>query len=226
MAPQDLSSSAVPISKATSNNQSRQQTQATAPPQDSDQKIPKKRGRKRKQLDEKTQIEERKKFLERNRVAANRCRERKKTYVSNLEGRQKDVLARNQYLRCELNVLQEEVALLKQLVHVECACSEEVLEINLREKLAGMGQSEVDTEELVAKFKTMRASGDTSGRGMDVLMREIAARSPSSAGSSSAHDDLFSLVGDDEEGAEESAGSANSSPVEGHEEDKSAYPAL
>lgn len=219
IAPQDLATSTTSSSTPTNNQNQPQSSAAQAPPQDPNVKIPKKRGRKRKQLDEKTQVEERKKFLERNRVAANRCRERKKTYVSNLEGRQKEVLARNQYLHVEVESLREEIAILKQLVHVECPCSEETLEHNLRQKLGDSGQSMEDVEEVVRKFKTMRASGDTSGKAIDVLMREMAAASPSSAsGDSSMHDELFSVVGDEDD--EGRRASADSSPAEGDETDQ------
>jgi len=117
---QDLSSSATSAPNCTI-NEARSQTQtpqtSTQLPQDPVPKAPKKRGRKRKQLDEKMQIEKRKKFLERNRVAANRCRERKKTYVTNLEVKQKEVLARNQYLLVEVEALREEINVLKQLAY-------------------------------------------------------------------------------------------------------------
>jgi hypothetical protein len=175
VAPQDLASTNTTTSTPTTQqSQFLQEPQTAQPaPVDPNVKIPKKRGRKRKQLDEKTQAEERKKFLERNRVAANRCRERKKTYVSNLETRQKDVLAKNQYLHVEIEALREEIAILKQLVHVDCACSESILEQNLRRKLSDSRQPQDDVETVVEKFKSMRANGDTSGKGMDALMREM-----------------------------------------------------
>lgn len=218
VAPQDLASNTTSSTPATQHSHAQtQQFQPTQPaaPVDPNVKVPKKRGRKRKQLDEKTQVEERKKFLERNRVAANRCRERKKTYVSNLESRQKDVLARNQYLHVEVEALREEISLLKQLVHVDCACSEDLLEQNLRRKLSESQQVQDDVEVVVEKFKSMRASGDTAGKGMDALIREVAAASPTSySEESSAHDEIFSVVGEEDEG---NRTSANSSPVEEEE---------
>lgn len=201
VAPQDLASTNT--STSTPNTQQTTQvhhgTQSTQQVSSNpDVKIPKKRGRKRKQLDEKTRVEERKKFLERNRVAANRCRERKKTYVSSLETRQKEVLAKNQYLHVEVEALREEIAILKHLVHVDCACSELTLEQNLRRKLGDTKQPQHDIEAVVAKFKCMRASGDTSGTVMDAQMKEMAAASPSShTDESSIHDELLSVVGED-----------------------------
>lgn len=214
VAPQDLAS--------TNTSSSTPTTQQA--PVNPNAKVPKKRGRKRKQLDEKTQVEERKKFLERNRVAANRCRERKKTYVSSLETRQKDVLAKNQYLHLEVEALREEIAILKHLVHVDCACSESTLEQNLRRKLSDSGQPQDDVEAVVVKFKTMRASGDTSGTGMEALMKEMEATTPYSyTDDSSVHDDVFSVVGEEEENGRTSA---DSTPVEEDEVEKNRDPIL
>jgi hypothetical protein len=182
-------------------------------------KVPKKRGRKRKVLDEKAQVVERKKFLERNRVAANRCRERKKSYVSNLESRQKDILSKNQFLRHELQSLSEEVNLLKQMVHVKCACSDEVLLENLRAGLGESTQSPDDVEEVVAKFKTMRATGVTAGTRIDTLLKEMG--SPCST-SSHDEDDIFSVAGD----GEEQTSSTQSSPVDVAEAKEMEYLAL
>ncbi|XP_077996971.1 cyclic AMP-dependent transcription factor ATF-2-like isoform X2 [Glandiceps talaboti] len=64
----------------------------------------------------------RKKFLERNRAAAMRCRNKKKQWITSLEGKAEELNKTNQQLQNEVTTLRNEVAHLKQLLlaHKDC----------------------------------------------------------------------------------------------------------
>uniref|UniRef100_A0A3P9AKZ5 Cyclic AMP-dependent transcription factor ATF-2 n=1 Tax=Esox lucius TaxID=8010 RepID=A0A3P9AKZ5_ESOLU len=66
--------------------------------------------------------EKRRKFLERNRAAASRCRQKRKVWVSSLEKKAEDLNAMNGQLQNEVTLLRSEVAQLKQLLlaHKDC----------------------------------------------------------------------------------------------------------
>ncbi|KAJ2157223.1 hypothetical protein GGF46_004668 [Coemansia sp. RSA 552] len=67
----------------------------------------------------------RRKFLERNRVAASKCRQKKKLWVQELERRAEDVTMQNRSLHIAVAQLKEEVMVLKNqlLAHRNCNCS-------------------------------------------------------------------------------------------------------
>ncbi|KAM6955540.1 cyclic AMP-dependent transcription factor ATF-2 [Lycodopsis pacificus] len=66
--------------------------------------------------------EKRRKFLERNRAAASRCRQKRKVWVSSLERKADDLNSMNGQLQSEVSLLRNEVAQLKQLLlaHKDC----------------------------------------------------------------------------------------------------------
>ncbi|KAJ8012750.1 hypothetical protein DPEC_G00046120 [Dallia pectoralis] len=66
--------------------------------------------------------EKRRKFLERNRAAASRCRQKRKVWVSSLEKKAEDLNSVNAQLQNEVTLLRSEVAQLKQLLlaHKDC----------------------------------------------------------------------------------------------------------
>ncbi|XP_069690378.1 cyclic AMP-dependent transcription factor ATF-2 isoform X2 [Periplaneta americana] len=66
--------------------------------------------------------EKRQKFLERNRAAAMRCREKRKTWIQELERRAEEMLTTNHQLQSEVASLRAEVAQLKTLLlaHKDC----------------------------------------------------------------------------------------------------------
>uniref|UniRef100_A0A8C2H4W3 Activating transcription factor 2 n=1 Tax=Cyprinus carpio TaxID=7962 RepID=A0A8C2H4W3_CYPCA len=66
--------------------------------------------------------EKRRKFLERNRAAASRCRQKRKVWVQNLEKKAEDLSSVNGQLQNEVTLLRSEVAQLKQLLlaHKDC----------------------------------------------------------------------------------------------------------
>ncbi|XP_052422057.1 cyclic AMP-dependent transcription factor ATF-2 isoform X2 [Carassius gibelio] len=66
--------------------------------------------------------EKRRKFLERNRAAASRCRQKRKVWVQNLEKKAEDLSSVNGQLQNEVTLLRSEVSQLKQLLlaHRDC----------------------------------------------------------------------------------------------------------
>ena len=68
----------------------------------------------------------RSKFLERNRVAASKCRQKKKEWTQNLETRARELQKDNNLLRMNVESLREEVLFLKgeMLKHKSCDCHE------------------------------------------------------------------------------------------------------
>ncbi len=68
----------------------------------------------------------RSKFLERNRVAASKCRQKKKEWTQNLENRGRELQKNNNMLRMDVESLRQEVLFLKgeMLKHSNCDCSQ------------------------------------------------------------------------------------------------------
>lgn len=73
-----------------------------------------------------TDEEKRKNFLERNRVAALKCRQRKKQWLANLQQKVEIYSAENDSLNAQLSALRDEVVNLKTLLlaHKDCAVSQ------------------------------------------------------------------------------------------------------
>ncbi|KAJ2811326.1 hypothetical protein H4S07_002128 [Coemansia furcata] len=67
----------------------------------------------------------RRRFLERNRMAASKCRQKKKVWIQDLERRAEDATAQNRALHIAVAQLKEEVLILKNqlLSHHNCGCS-------------------------------------------------------------------------------------------------------
>ncbi|KAJ2627120.1 hypothetical protein GGF44_004822, partial [Coemansia sp. RSA 1694] len=67
----------------------------------------------------------RRRFLERNRVAASKCRQKKKMWIQDLERRADDVTMQNRSLHIAVAQLKEEVLILRNqlLAHRNCGCS-------------------------------------------------------------------------------------------------------
>lgn len=78
--------------------------------------------RPRRTQDELDPDERRKRFLERNRAAATRCREKRKIWVQQLEKKAEDLTNTNAHLQNEITLLRTEVAQLKSLLlaHKDC----------------------------------------------------------------------------------------------------------
>lgn len=78
--------------------------------------------RSRRSQDEMDPDERRKRFLERNRAAASRCRQKRKVWVQQLEKKADDLSATNSRLQGDISMLRTEVAQLKALLlaHKDC----------------------------------------------------------------------------------------------------------
>uniref|UniRef100_A0A8C9TZR6 Cyclic AMP-dependent transcription factor ATF-2 n=1 Tax=Scleropages formosus TaxID=113540 RepID=A0A8C9TZR6_SCLFO len=81
--------------------------------------------------------EKRRKFLERNRAAASRCRQKRKVWVQSLEKKAEDLSSMNVQLQNEVTLLRNEVAQLKQLLlaHKDCP-------VTIMQKKAGYHNAE------------------------------------------------------------------------------------
>ena len=68
----------------------------------------------------------RSKFLERNRVAASKCRQKKKEWTQNLENRARELQKNNNSLRIMVDSLRQEIIFLKgeMLKHGSCSCEQ------------------------------------------------------------------------------------------------------
>ncbi|XP_062602336.1 cyclic AMP-dependent transcription factor ATF-7-like [Saccostrea cucullata] len=77
---------------------------------------------KRSRLEDDEGDDRRKKFLERNRAAAARCRQKRKNWITNLEKKGDELQTTNNKLQTEVNSLRAEVAQLKTLLlaHKDC----------------------------------------------------------------------------------------------------------
>jgi hypothetical protein len=113
------------LSEPTSPIQRDTQAFPLGPPQDPPRCLPsrpcrKKRGRKRKApLSPAAEELKRQKFLERNRLAATRCREKKRGYISSVEERIAELGRKNASLKTEYMLLQREFDYLTKLL-LEC----------------------------------------------------------------------------------------------------------
>jgi hypothetical protein len=95
---------------------------AAAPP------VKKRRARKPKKQPSKEEEErKRNKFLERNRIAASKCRNRKKEWSTNLEENYKILGIENDAYKREINNLHEQIAQLKSLIHEHVDCHHEAI---------------------------------------------------------------------------------------------------
>ena len=117
----------------------------------------------------------RSKFLERNRVAASKCRQKKKEWTQNLENRARELQKNNNSLRMMVESLRQEILFLKGelLKHNSCGC-EHIQEFL---KSGGNNFSDFRDDDIVFKreqspIQSMPVSragsvGAASGRGLD-----------------------------------------------------------
>ncbi|XP_054944658.1 LOW QUALITY PROTEIN: cyclic AMP-dependent transcription factor ATF-2 [Physeter macrocephalus] len=96
-------------------------TETPASPAHTTPQTPNTTGRRRRAANEDPD-EKRRKFLERNRAAASRCRQKRKVWVQSLEKKAEDLSSLNGQLQSEVTLLRNEVAQLKQLLlaHKDC----------------------------------------------------------------------------------------------------------
>lgn len=95
----------------------------------------------------------RSKFLERNRVAASKCRQKKKEWTSNLEVRARDLQASKNQLTVIVGSLKEEILFLKGelLKHSTCGCT--AIREYLNREVASMSQPVYDRGHLAEKTR-------------------------------------------------------------------------
>ena len=93
--------------------------------------------------------EKRSKFLERNRIAASKCRQKKKEWTSNLEDKARDLQASKNQLAVMATSLKDEVMWLKgeMLKHTGCGCAQ------IREYLSSAAESITSAASTYRKFE-------------------------------------------------------------------------
>jgi hypothetical protein len=125
----------------------------------------------------------RSKFLERNRVAASKCRQKKKEWTSNLEVRARDLQSAKNQLTVVVTSLKEEIIFLKgeMLKHSSCGCT--AIKDYLNREVASMSQSVYDRGHLPSIVPTVEKSSaddDTVDRTGTVVDDDGTATSPDS----------------------------------------------
>jgi len=110
-----------------------------------DQEPPKKRKSRKAKRDPETGVEEHKrsKFLERNRIAASKCREKKKQYVSDLEETKIGLETQHAHLQMEFNGLLGEVSGLKHHLMTHAKCNDPNIDRWLNNEATRFVQNEV-----------------------------------------------------------------------------------
>ncbi|XP_058499117.1 cyclic AMP-dependent transcription factor ATF-7a [Solea solea] len=127
-------------------------------------------GRRRRTADDDPD-ERRQRFLERNRAAASRCRQKRKLWVNSLEKKAEELSSMNVSLSNEVSLLRNEVAHLKQLLlaHKDCPVT------NLQKKTAYLAVEE-----------SMRDTSEPTGSPAQVIQHSSLALSPQNGLSSRA----------------------------------------
>ncbi|KAH8586984.1 hypothetical protein B0O99DRAFT_747923 [Bisporella sp. PMI_857] len=121
------------------------------------------KSRAKKQLSAQQEHEKRQKFLERNRQAATKCRERRKNWISKLNEKVKQEQAKNAKLKAEYDILSQEPHKLLHILHqhAEGGCDKNELQAFLRsESILGLASLKVSGQ-LVRRFSdASKSSGD------------------------------------------------------------------
>ncbi|KAG9269770.1 cyclic AMP-dependent transcription factor ATF-7 isoform X1 [Astyanax mexicanus] len=122
-------------------------------------------GRRRRTADDDPD-ERRQRFLERNRAAASRCRQKRKVWVNSLEKKAEELTSMNVSLTNEVSLLRNEVAHLKQLLlaHKDCPVT------TLQKKAAYLGE------------ESMKDVSEPTGSPAPVIQHSSLAPCPSSSG--------------------------------------------
>ncbi|KAL6483059.1 hypothetical protein MHYP_G00079310 [Metynnis hypsauchen] len=122
-------------------------------------------GGRRRRTAEEDPDERRQRFLERNRAAASRCRQKRKLWVSSLEKKAEELTSMNVSLTNEVSLLRNEVAHLKQLLlaHKDCPVT------TLQKKAAYLGE------------ESMKEVSEPTGSPAPVIQHSSLAPSPSAS---------------------------------------------
>ncbi|KAI8978471.1 hypothetical protein BDB01DRAFT_800021 [Pilobolus umbonatus] len=96
--------------------------------------------KRRKEKKEPEDEDKRKNFLERNRIAALKCRQRKKQWLQNLQTKVEYLAADNEQFHMQANALKEEVINLKNLlmIHRDCHINQPALKEALNRPIPGV----------------------------------------------------------------------------------------
>jgi hypothetical protein len=129
-------------------------------PQDPQSKAsPKRRGRKRKKpLSPAAEQLKREKFLERNRIAASRCREKKKKYIGRVEERTVELRRTNVRLRAEKEYLVKEIGSMTEVLLGcgSCACREHG--IRLVKESGAWAHDEIEDSDILTEKSSIFSS--------------------------------------------------------------------
>ncbi|KAF1382566.1 hypothetical protein PFLUV_G00145130 [Perca fluviatilis] len=162
-------------------------TETPASPAPPAQNPPSTGGRRRRTTSENPD-EKRRKFLERNRAAASRCRQKRKVWVQSLEKKAEDLNSMNGQLQNEVTLLRNEVAQLKQLLlaHKDCP-------VTAMQKKSGYHISDKDEscEEMSVpgspQNEAIQHSSVSTSNGVSSSSTAPAASAPSSASTTSSN---------------------------------------
>ncbi|XP_078118040.1 cyclic AMP-dependent transcription factor ATF-2 isoform X2 [Sander vitreus] len=162
-------------------------TETPASPAPPAQNPPSTGGRRRRTTSENPD-EKRRKFLERNRAAASRCRQKRKVWVQSLEKKAEDLNSMNGQLQNEVTLLRNEVAQLKQLLlaHKDCP-------VTAMQKKSGYHISDKDEscEEMSVpgspQNEAIQHSSVSTSNGVSSSSTALAASAPSSASTTSSN---------------------------------------
>ncbi|KAK3499969.1 uncharacterized protein B0T23DRAFT_425369 [Neurospora hispaniola] len=126
-----------------------------------DQDPPKKRKqRSKKDPNMEEDDHKRNKFLERNRLAASKCREKKKLYTQELEGTKINLEARNVSLQREYGILLSEVSDLKHQLMVHAKCNDRNIDLWLENEARRFVQT---SDAFGQTFANLGQSGQAAG---------------------------------------------------------------
>ncbi len=102
------------------------------------------------------EVSRRSKFLERNRVAASKCRQKKKQWVENLETKARNLQAQYKHLNLVVDSLKEEILYLKveMMRHKDCEGSE------IQKFIKGEGGAFAEAEECLARSEREGKTSD------------------------------------------------------------------
>ncbi|KAF1967987.1 hypothetical protein BU23DRAFT_558974 [Bimuria novae-zelandiae CBS 107.79] len=133
--------------------------------------------------------------LEKNRVAAHKCRQRKKEYINNLESRARDFSTKNKALKDNVAMLREEVLELKNEVLRHAGCGFWAVDEYLARCAGDLLGMEAPTMNGFQQPPRPKASpvNSTASLGLDALRRPSGAESVFSLGSSPDDDDFDGL---------------------------------
>lgn len=138
-------------SSGSSNSLMSAATDITAP----DPEPPKKRTRSTKKIKkEAAEDDKRNKFLERNRIAASKCREKKKQFVSELEETKISLEQQHAHLQVEYNALVTEVGTLKHELMTHAKCND----TNIDKWIANEARKFVQTSDLFGHQRAAAAA--------------------------------------------------------------------